>query len=69
MKLTNLTIKDLFTNKAKLTFLAGAGCSIDAPSCLPAGRAIMEAIVKYFCAKSEIEIILELVENGKLRFE
>jgi len=69
MKLTNLTIKDLFTNKAKLTFLAGAGCSIDAPSCLPAGRAIMEAIVKYSCAKSEIEIILELVENGKLRFE
>ncbi|MFX1534410.1 MAG: tetratricopeptide repeat protein [Promethearchaeota archaeon] len=66
MILTNLTIKDLFTEDAKLTFLVGAGCSVDAPSCLPAGRNMMEAIVKYTCAESEIKKILELED---LRFE
>ena len=66
MKLTNLTIRDLFTPDAKLTFLVGAGCSIDAPSCLPAGPPMMEAIINYTCAESEIKKILELEE---LRFE
>ncbi|MFX1238613.1 MAG: tetratricopeptide repeat protein [Promethearchaeota archaeon] len=66
MKLTNLTIKDLFTNEARLTFLVGAGCSVDAPSCLPAGRPMMEAIINYACAESEREKILKLED---LRFE
>ncbi len=66
MKPTNLTIKDLFNDKAKLTFLVGAGCSVDPPSCLPAGRSMMKAIINYTCAESEIEKILELEE---LRFE
>jgi len=66
MKLTNLAIKDLITPEAKITFLAGAGCSIDAPSCLPAGRAMMDAIIDYTCAESEIEKIKKLEE---LRFE
>ncbi len=66
MKPTNLTIKDLFADDAKLTFLVGAGCSIGAPSCLPAGRSMMEAIIKYTCAESEIEKILDLEQ---LRFE
>ncbi len=66
MKPSNLKIKDLFTDDAKLTFLVGAGCSVDAPSCLPAGRDMMEAIIKYSCAESEIEKILKLKE---LRFE
>ncbi len=66
MKLTNLTIKELFTEKAKLTFLVGAGCSVDPPSCLPAVRPMMDAIIKYTCAESEIRKILELED---LRFE
>ena len=56
----------LFADDAKLTFLVGAGCSLDAPSCLPAGRSIMDAIINYTCAESEIQKILELKE---LRFE
>ena len=44
----------------------GAGCSIDSPSCLPAGRSMMEAIVKYTCPETEISKILEMKE---LRFE
>lgn len=66
MKHTNLTIKDLFTDSAKLTFLVGAGCSVDPPSSLPAGREMMDAIIRYTCAESEIEKILKLKE---LRFE
>ena len=37
MEHTNLTIRDLITPDSKLTFLVGAGYSIDPPSCLPAG--------------------------------
>ncbi len=66
MKLTNLTIKDLFTPEVKLTFLVGAGCSIDPPSCLPDGRTMMNAIIDYTCAESEIDKIKKL--KG-LRFE
>ncbi|MFX1259540.1 MAG: SIR2 family protein, partial [Promethearchaeota archaeon] len=66
MKSTPLTIKELFPEDANLTFLVGAGCSVDAPSCLPAGRPMMEAIINYTCAQSEREKILKLKE---LRFE
>ncbi|MFX1395340.1 MAG: tetratricopeptide repeat protein [Promethearchaeota archaeon] len=66
MKLTNLTIKDLLTDDIKLTFLVGAGCSVDTPSCLPAGRPMMEAIINYTCAESEKEKILKIKD---LRFE
>ncbi|MFX1259491.1 MAG: tetratricopeptide repeat protein [Promethearchaeota archaeon] len=66
MKLTNLTIKNLFTDDTKLTFLVGAGCSVDAPSCLPAGHDMIEAIIKYSCAEVEKSKILNLKE---LRFE
>lgn len=66
MNPTNLKINDLITPDAKLTFLVGAGCSVDSPSCLPAGRTMMEAIIDYTCAESEIEKIKKL--EG-LRFE
>ncbi len=66
MKLTNLTIKEIFAEEPKLTFLVGAGCSMDAPSCLPVGYPMMEAIVKYTCAESEVKKILDMEE---LRFE
>ncbi|KKK53987.1 hypothetical protein LCGC14_3089260 [marine sediment metagenome] len=69
MKLTNFSIKDLITPKAKLTFLVGAGCSIDPPSCLPDGKTMGEAIIRYSCAESEINKILgkeELRDGSKL---
>jgi len=66
LKLTNVEIKDLITPDAKLTFLVGAGCSMDSPSCLPAGRAMMDAIIDYTCVESEIDKIKGLNE---LRFE
>jgi len=66
MKLTNLKINDLITPEAKLTFLVGAGCSIDPPSCLPNGKEMMKAIIEYTCAESEVDKISELDD---LRFE
>ncbi|MBN2155460.1 MAG: tetratricopeptide repeat protein, partial [Candidatus Lokiarchaeota archaeon] len=61
-----LTLKDLFAKKGKYTFLVGAGISRDPPSNLPLGREMMEVIIRYTCAESEVEKILGL-EN--LRFE
>lgn len=66
MNLTNLKINDLIKPDAKLTFLVGAGCSVDAPSCQPAGRKMMDSIIKFACAESEIETIMKLED---LRFE
>jgi len=66
MTLTNLKIRDLISPDAKLTFLVGAGCSVDPPSSLVAGRKMIEDIVEYTCAESEIQKILDLEE---LRFE
>jgi tetratricopeptide (TPR) repeat protein len=66
MKPINLTIRDLINPDSKLTFLVGAGCSIDPPSCLPAGPTMMNAIINYTCAESEIEKVKKL---DQLRFE
>ncbi len=66
MKKANLKIEDLLGNNQKLTFLIGAGCSVDAPSCQPAGRSMMDAMIKFICAESEVEKILMIKE---LRFE
>lgn len=66
MSLTNLTIDDLLGKGAKLTFLVGAGCSIDAPSSLPAGRSMMEAILNFCCEEKEIKNLMEMEE---FRFE
>ncbi|MFX1567959.1 MAG: tetratricopeptide repeat protein [Promethearchaeota archaeon] len=69
MKLTNLKINDLLNIDQKCTFLVGAGCSVSAPSCLPAGYAMMKALINHTCAQSEINNIIELMKLGKLRFE
>lgn len=61
MKKLNLTFKNLIENK-KLTFLVGAGCSVNPPSNLPAGNKMVEALINYSCAESEIERILEIKE-------
>lgn len=46
MRRAKIDIKDLFINTSKLTFLIGAGCSIDAPSCLLARNSMMERIIR-----------------------
>ncbi|MFX0148878.1 MAG: tetratricopeptide repeat protein [Candidatus Hodarchaeota archaeon] len=66
MKASNFEIKDLLADNTNLTFLVGAGCSVDAPSCLPAGRSMIEAIIDHTCAESEHEI---LKKSQELRFE
>lgn len=65
MKLINLTFGDLIKGR-NLTFLVGAGCSRDPPSCLPTGREMMNSIIQYTCSESEIEKIKNIKE---LRFE
>lgn len=62
----DLNLQELFLNSEDLTFLVGAGCSVDLPSCLPSGRKMMDAIIDYTCAKSEIENIRKLED---LRYE
>ena len=66
MQETNLKLKDIIADNDKLTFLVGAGCSVDPPSCLPAGRAMMEYIIRFTCPQSEIPKLLSL---DQLRFE
>lgn len=65
MKRIDTSFKKLIEGKP-LTFLIGAGCSVDKPSCLPAGREMMEALIEVSCAESEHEKLLNI--DG-LRFE
>ncbi|MHA2094438.1 MAG: tetratricopeptide repeat protein [Candidatus Hodarchaeales archaeon] len=69
MKLTNLNLNDFFNTDGKFTLLVGAGCSIDNPSCLPAGYAMMESLINHACHESDINGIIELMKSGQLRFE
>ncbi len=66
MEEISLKIFDLLANEEDLIFLIGAGCSIDAPSCLPDGTTMIKEIIKFTCAETEIEEILEIED---LRFE
>jgi len=66
MKLLNKTFKEIIQEETQLTFLIGAGCSVDAPSCLPAGRKMMDEIIKYICEGSEFEKAINVKD---LRFE
>lgn len=65
-KTPDINMKNLLLSNDNLSFLVGAGCSVDAPSCQPAGRSMMEAILTHTCANSEIEKLLNLKD---LRFE
>jgi len=66
MNSSDFKIENLIQKDKNLIFLAGAGCSIDAPSCQPAGNEMMNLIIKFSCAKSEQEKILKI---DSLRFE
>ena len=63
---TQLSIQELLGNDQKLTFLIGAGCSVDTPSNQPAGRSMKDAMIQFACDKDEIAKISKLEE---LRFE
>lgn len=66
MKSINLKTNDLINNGENLTFLVGAGCSVDPPSCLQTGFKMMKTIFEYILPKSEINSILTM--EG-IRFE
>lgn len=66
MKKIDISIKNLFQNQKKLTFLIGAGSSNDSPSCLAIGNEMKEAILKFGCEQRYINDILKL---KNLRFE
>ena len=65
----NGTIKDLFPDDGKYTFLVGAGCSIDGPSCLPSGKSMMNSMILHLCNDEDQEKILNYVGQGLIRFE
>ncbi|MFW9947062.1 MAG: SIR2 family protein [Candidatus Odinarchaeota archaeon] len=56
------TISHLLENDEKVIFLAGAGCSVEAPSSLPDGYKMIQYIVKFLCEDFEIEKILNIPE-------
>ncbi|GAH35480.1 unnamed protein product, partial [marine sediment metagenome] len=60
VKKSNLNINELFKSDEKLTFLVGAGVSVDSPSQLPSASHAMKALIKFFCTKSEVEKILSI---------
>ncbi len=69
MKPRDLKLKGLLSDDVKLTFLVGAGCSVDSPSCYPLAKEMMKALLNHFCAKLEVSKIIELLETNLLRFE
>ena len=66
MKHLDFTFNDFIKNEHNLIFLVGAGCSIDPPSCLPAGRSMIKSILKFCCDDIELERLLMFED---LRFE
>ena len=60
VKKSNLNINELFKSDEKLTFLVGAGASVDSPSQLPSTSNTMKALIKFSCTKSEVEKILNI---------
>lgn len=63
----DMDVKSFFDGNHDLTFLIGAGCSVDSPSCLPAGRPMMDAIIEYVCHLEDVENIKKLSKS--MRFE
>ncbi|MFX1536716.1 MAG: tetratricopeptide repeat protein [Promethearchaeota archaeon] len=62
----DLDVKELFTSGEPLTFLVGAGISIEPPSALQSAWQIMEAILQFGAVEKEVEKLLKM---PNLRFE
>ena len=63
----DLQIKDIINLDMEITFLIGAGCSMDPPSCLPDVKEMMKNIITFACDKSYMDEILKL--SNEIRFE
>jgi len=59
----------ILSENQNLSFLVGAGCSIDSPSCLPSGKQMMRSLIDYFCINSKKEILYKLIKENVIRFE
>ncbi|MFW9949138.1 MAG: tetratricopeptide repeat protein [Candidatus Thorarchaeota archaeon] len=60
IKKSNLNINELISEDNKLTFLVGAGASVESPSHLPTASETVQALIRFSCTKSEIDRILEI---------
>ena len=60
IKKSNLNINKLISEDEKLTFLVGAGASMETPSKLPAANETIKALIRFSCSKSEIDKILKI---------
>ena len=60
IKKSNLNINELISEEEKLTFLVGAGASVESHSQLPAASEMIKALIKFSCSKSEIDKILKI---------
>ncbi|MFW9895950.1 MAG: hypothetical protein ACFFD7_09130 [Candidatus Thorarchaeota archaeon] len=60
------SFKDYLLHKHKITFLVGAGISMDAPSNLPSARGFSQTLLKYITPIEEFKKISSL---GGLRYE
>ncbi|MBN2152518.1 MAG: tetratricopeptide repeat protein [Candidatus Lokiarchaeota archaeon] len=63
---TDLLLENLISTGDKITYLVGAGCSMDEPSCMPSGRSMLGDLVKFMCPAAEVDGLLKL---GNLRYE
>ncbi len=59
----------LINQKYNLTYLVGAGISMDFPTNFPSARNIVEILLRYIVPKDEIKKILKLKALEKLRYE
>ncbi|TFF88230.1 MAG: tetratricopeptide repeat protein, partial [Promethearchaeota archaeon] len=60
-------IKEYFRGNYALTFLVGAGCSVDSPSILPTHREMMKSIINFVSPLDESEKILSITKT--MQFE
>jgi tetratricopeptide (TPR) repeat protein len=65
MRQVDLDLKAILNN-VPLTFLVGAGCSVEPPSCLPAGRSMMDAIIEHISDRDDVNKLKQIEE---IRFE
>ncbi|MBD3351068.1 MAG: hypothetical protein GF364_06245 [Candidatus Lokiarchaeota archaeon] len=59
----------LLSSDEPLTFLAGAGISVDPPSCLPSARGIMSDIIRFCCPKDAADDLLSEPLISRIKYE
>ncbi|MBD3350408.1 MAG: tetratricopeptide repeat protein [Candidatus Lokiarchaeota archaeon] len=69
MKQPELDLEKILESDESLTFLAGAGISIDPPSNLPSARRIMRDIIRFSCVDESLEDLLSDESINNMQFE